>query len=181
MGKQKTPKEKGTSKSKVSDKETIEEVKTPIIITLPEEEEEVLLRIPLTELEYEIAKIVVKSGNIHYPLYLRNIIGIEGDRNYVWIYLKGLERIKVRITLKMMKALLAIPHFITVHDSYIANIHFFTGFDRRLRGSSILYLIQGIEFMVSQDYVEEVYNLVYKDAIVVLDTEAEIIKGKKKK
>src|ERR1700722_7338099 len=110
----------------------------------------------LTELEYDLQKIVVKDGQKFYPLYLSNIIGVEGNRNYVIIYQLNRNPIRIKVTLKYMKERLAFPHFIFVHDSFIANVHHFVTFSPTKAGAGILDMVEGVRFLVSSQHKQEV-------------------------
>lgn len=102
--------------------------------------------------------IFVKYERQIKKVYLKEILFVEGEENYVYIYtLAG--KIMVRSTMKHILESLPEGHFLQIHKSYVVNVEHIHNVEGNMLG------IGEYKVPIARNYREEVFNRIMKNML----------------
>lgn len=102
--------------------------------------------------------IFVKYERQIKKIYLKEILFVEGEENYVYIYtLSG--KVMVRSTMKHILESLPESNFLQIHKSYVVNIAHISNVEGNMLG------IGEYKVPIARNYREEVFNKIMKNML----------------
>lgn len=102
--------------------------------------------------------IFVKYERQIKKIYLKDILFVEGEENYVYIYTLS-EKIMVRSTMKHILESLPEGCFLQIHKSYVVNIAHISNVEGNMLG------IGEYKVPIARNYREEVFNRIMKNML----------------
>ena len=104
-------------------------------------------------------RIVLKTTENIYVIYLRDIIRCQSEKNYTYFYFTNRERIIVSRTLKEFEDLLTGFNFMRIHRSHLINLKYIDRFEKSDGGMVIM--TDGSKVEVSHRKKESLLNYIY--------------------
>lgn len=92
-------------------------------------------------------KMMVPDGTSLHFIDVEDIVKIEANGNYSWIYLNGRDRIHANVSLKELDSKLEPSIFVRIHHSHIINTDFLKTYTK---ATGDLILMDGSELVVSR-------------------------------
>lgn len=80
--------------------------------------------------KYQWGKLMMPHQKGFYIVAFSDVIAIEANGNYSWIYKIGGEKLHISKTLGSIEALLPLPHFFRTHRSSIINLNYVSEVNR---------------------------------------------------
>lgn len=104
-------------------------------------------------------RIVLKTTENIYVIYLRDVIRCQSEKNYTYFYFTNRERIIVSKTLKEFEELLTEFNFMRIHRSHLINLKYIDRFEKSDGGYVIMN--DGSKVDVSHRKKEYLLNYIY--------------------
>ncbi|NOR87251.1 MAG: response regulator [Bacteroidales bacterium] len=104
-------------------------------------------------------RIVLKTTENIYIIYLRDVIRCQSEKNYTYFYFANRERIIVSKTLKDFEEILTEYGFMRIHRSHLINLKFIDRFEKSEGG--FLIMTDGSRADVSHRKKEALLNYIY--------------------
>jgi len=82
------------------------------------------------EIDSTDKRIVLKTTENIYIIYLRNVIRCQSEKNYTYFYFNNRDRIIVSKTLKEFEEILTDYGFMRIHRSHLVNLKFIERFEK---------------------------------------------------
>jgi len=104
-------------------------------------------------------RIVLKTTENIYVIYLRDVIRCQSEKNYTYFYFTNRERIIVSKTLKEFDDILSEFNFMRIHRSHLINLKFIDRYEKSDGGYVIM--TDGSKVEVSHRKKEFLLNYIY--------------------
>lgn len=104
-------------------------------------------------------RIVLKTTENIYVIYLRDVIRCQSEKNYTYFYFTNRERIIVSKTLKEFEDLLTEFNFMRIHRSHLINLKYIDRFEKSDGG--LVIMTDGSKVEVSHRKKELLLNYIY--------------------
>lgn len=103
-------------------------------------------------------RIVLKTQENIYIIYLRDVIRCQSEKNYTYFYFSNRERIIVSKTLKEFEDILSEFNFMRVHRSHLINLKYIDRFEK-IEGGMVI-MTDGSKVEVSHRKKEALLNYI---------------------